>query len=143
MPTKADALVLRILEVFVRSPGELITKQDLVARVWQRRAVTENALTVAIARLRKTLEHESGVRDVLLTVHGRGYRFLRAVVTRDSQLPPPATPENVAPEPSPFVGRERVLAHLGAALSEARSGGGGVMVLTGAPPIWMTPHASR
>jgi DNA-binding winged helix-turn-helix (wHTH) protein len=138
--TKADGLLLRLLEVFVRNPGQLITKHELVSRVWQGRAVSENALTVAITRLRKTLTHERGVRDMVLTVHGEGYRFLPAVVTRELR-PAPSTAElGVAPNLAPFVGRERVMEHLRSALMEARSGSGsgGGIVLTGEPGIGKT-----
>jgi predicted ATPase len=137
VPVRADALVLRLLEVLVRRPGELVTKQELSVRGWEGRAVSDNALTVAIARLRRTLEHEHGACEMLLTVHGRGYRFLRAVEVLESPAQPP-TAGSVARAPSPLVGRERVLEHVGAALSEAASGSGGLFVLTGEPGVGKT-----
>jgi DNA-binding winged helix-turn-helix (wHTH) protein len=137
VPIKADALVLRLLEVLVRKAGELVTKQELSVRGWEGRPVSDNALTVAIARLRRTLEHERGAREMVVTVHGRGYRFLRPVARLD--LPPqPSASGSVARDPSPVAGRERVLEHLTAALSAAGSGSGGLFVLTGEPGIGKT-----
>jgi DNA-binding winged helix-turn-helix (wHTH) protein len=130
---KTEALVLRLLEVFVRNPGSVITKEDLVALVWGGRAVSENALTVAIARLRKVLEEKRAGNPLILTVHGRGYRFLRAVSVRDS-LPPPAAPQ----ASTPFVGREQVIADLNTALLEAKSGVGRAIVLRGEAGIGKT-----
>jgi DNA-binding winged helix-turn-helix (wHTH) protein len=75
VPVKVDALIMRLLEVFVRSPGKLITKSELVSFAWDRRVVSDNSLTVAIWRLRKILEETYGAQDTVLTVHGRGYRF--------------------------------------------------------------------
>jgi predicted ATPase len=94
-------------------------------------------LTVAIARLRNTLEHERGARKMVQTVHGRGYRFLRVVEVLESHPQPPVT-GGIARDPSPLVGRERVLEQLAAAMSEAHSGSGGLFVLTGEPGIGKT-----
>jgi predicted ATPase/DNA-binding winged helix-turn-helix (wHTH) protein len=136
-PVRADALVLRLLEALVRKPGELVTKQELWIRVWEGRVVSDNALTVAIARLRKTLEPERGARKMLQTVHRHGYRFLRVVEVLESHPQPPAA-GGVVRDPSALVGRERVLEQLAAALSEAHSGSGGLFVLTGEPGIGKT-----
>jgi DNA-binding winged helix-turn-helix (wHTH) protein len=134
---KADGLVLRLLEAFVRRPGALISKEELVALVWNGRVVSENALTVAVARLRKTLAIERGVREVLLTVQGRGYRFLRAVSTREPEATGKARPS--LPEGgAPFVGRESVISQLKQALAEARRGHGSLIVLRGEPGIGKT-----
>jgi predicted ATPase len=137
---RVDGLVLRLLEVFVRRPGELVTKQELGTRVWDGRAVSDNAITVAIGRLRGALEDERGEREMVLTVHGRGYRFVRKVEVLESRPQPPAA-GGAEHTPSPLVGRERVLQHLGAALSEAGSGSGGLFVLTGEPGIGKTRMA--
>jgi predicted ATPase len=74
---------------------------------------------------------------MVVTVHGRGYRFLRPVVLLDSRTQPLAS-GSVARDPSPLAGRERVLERLAAALSEAGSGSGGLFVLTGEPGIGKT-----
>ena len=85
-PIKADRLLLRILRVLVRRPGDLITKHEIVAEVWDDRAVSDNALSVSMARLRKLLGHERSRREMVLNVHGRGYRFMRPVTARDAAL---------------------------------------------------------
>jgi len=69
-PIKADTLLLRILRVLVRRPGDLITKGELVAEVWSGRVVSDNALSVSMARLRKLLGHARRSREVVLNVHG-------------------------------------------------------------------------
>lgn len=62
---KPDGLVLRLLEAFVRRPGELVTKQELATCVWDGRPVSDNAISVAIRRLRVALEHERGAHEVV------------------------------------------------------------------------------
>ncbi len=62
-----------ILEALVRSPGELVSKDELMDRVWAGAIVEENTLQVHISALRKALGPSRGL---LKTVSGRGYRLL-------------------------------------------------------------------
>jgi DNA-binding winged helix-turn-helix (wHTH) protein len=135
---KADSLVLRLLHALVLHAGRLVTKDEIVEHVWQGRAVADNVITVSMARLRKVLGHSRGERELVTTVYGRGYRFVRDVTTR-AGVPrastPPPTVHEVAP---PLVGRERVLARLHEALAEARAGRGRMCALLGEPGIGKT-----
>jgi eukaryotic-like serine/threonine-protein kinase len=133
-PLKADALLLRMLAVLVRRAGQLVTKQELLAQVWSGRAVSDNAVTVAMVRLRRLLGHNRGEREFVVNVHGRGYRFVRPVEQREAELAPVLTPQLNAP----FVGRERVMKQLQAALDEAREGRGSACMLLGEPGIGKT-----
>jgi eukaryotic-like serine/threonine-protein kinase len=135
---KADPLVLRLLAVLVGSAGQLVTKQELVTRVWNDRAVAENVITVAMVRLRKTLGHRRNEREFVSNVHGRGYRFVRPVTTRDAEPAPPLAPAVASAAAPPFVGRDRVRGRLRAALHELRAGRGGACVLTGEAGIGKT-----
>jgi len=69
------ARAMDVLGVLLAARGELVSKDELMARVWPGSAVDENNLHVQISALRKVLgEHTGGTRYVL-TVPGRGYRF--------------------------------------------------------------------
>jgi two-component system response regulator TctD len=64
---------LRLLEVFARHPGQILSKTQLMDRLFSFDAsVTENAIEVYVGRLRKKLE-KVGVR--IETVRGLGYRI--------------------------------------------------------------------
>ncbi len=64
---------LRLLEVFARHRGQILSKSHLLDRLFAQDAdVTENAIEVYVARLRKRLEG-AGVR--IETVRGLGYRM--------------------------------------------------------------------
>src|SRR5262245_508441 len=76
---KVDAPVVRLLLALVRSAGQLVLKEDLIAEVWEGRAVGDNVITVAMARLRKALQTGHRREEFINTVYGRGYRFLRPV----------------------------------------------------------------
>ncbi|MEJ6393903.1 response regulator transcription factor [Gymnodinialimonas sp. 2305UL16-5] len=64
---------LRLLEVFARNPGQILSKSQLLDRLFSQDAdVTENAIEVYVGRLRKKLDG-AGVR--IETVRGLGYRM--------------------------------------------------------------------
>src|SRR4029077_13271846 len=70
--TRAFELLLALLE----ANGSLISKEQLLTRVWPGIAVAENNLKVHVCALRKALGED---RDFILTEFGRGYRFIAAV----------------------------------------------------------------
>ena len=106
-PMKSDAQLLRTLAVLAGRAGQLVTKQDLVRGVWGGGVVTDNAVTVTIARLRKLLDHAREKREFIVTVHGRGYRFVRPVGRSAPQLVPSRELPRHPPNRPPFVGRDR------------------------------------
>jgi DNA-binding winged helix-turn-helix (wHTH) protein len=135
---KVDALVLRLLACLVRHAGSLVTKEEIVAEVWQGRAVADNVLTVSMARLRKALDCGRDGREIVATVYGRGYRFVRDVT---AARPPHALargPGIAAPAEPPLVGRERALQRLRDAFARARGGRGGMCAVIGEPGIGKT-----
>jgi DNA-binding winged helix-turn-helix (wHTH) protein len=73
--TRAFDLLLALLE----SDGSLVTKEQLLARVWPRIAVAEDNVKVHVSALRKALGED---RDFIRTEFGRGYRFTAAVQDR-------------------------------------------------------------
>ncbi len=75
-----------LLECLVEARGQVVSKEQIVARVWHGQQVAENNLTVQISNLRRVLaEHEE--TNLIGNVPGRGYQLLAEIV--------------VAPEPDP------------------------------------------
>jgi DNA-binding winged helix-turn-helix (wHTH) protein len=132
---RIDVLVLRVLQVLVRNAGELTSKEQLIAEVWNGRAVTDNALTVAVARLRKVFRELGMPRESILTSHGHGYRFTRRVSTHRRDAESASVVELYSPE---FVGRKHVMLQLQAALADAQNGRGRLVALCGDAGIGKT-----
>ncbi|HBK09572.1 MAG TPA: transcriptional regulator, partial [Acetobacteraceae bacterium] len=61
------------LMVLIESPGSIVSKDDLMARVWPSRVVTEANLQTQILALRQALGADRGL---IRTVAGRGYQFI-------------------------------------------------------------------
>ncbi|HEX4341504.1 MAG TPA: AAA family ATPase [Polyangiaceae bacterium] len=133
---KVDAIVLRLLAVLIADAGKLVTKEQLIARVWDARSVSENVITVAVTRLRKVLGHQKGKREFVVSVHGRGYRFVRPVSGTTADVDGAPMLRGL-----PFVGRARIVERLHAAVAGAALGNGGVCALIGEAGIGKTSLA--
>jgi TolB-like protein/DNA-binding winged helix-turn-helix (wHTH) protein/Tfp pilus assembly protein PilF len=89
---------LDVLSVLASAKGAVVSKDELMARVWPGIAVEENNLQVQISTLRKVLDHESCEHNLLVTVPGRGYRLLGL-----HDVPPgPAIPDKPSIAVLPF-----------------------------------------
>jgi TolB-like protein/DNA-binding winged helix-turn-helix (wHTH) protein len=65
-----------LLLTLVEHQGEVLSKRDLFKLVWANQYVEENNLTVHIAALRKALGETKNNTRFIITVPGRGYRFI-------------------------------------------------------------------
>src|SRR5947209_8164677 len=68
-----------LLEVLVQHSGQLMCKNDLMQMVWPDTFVEEGNLTHNISLLRKALGERPGDHRYVVTVPGRGYRFVAEV----------------------------------------------------------------
>jgi TolB-like protein len=68
--------VLDILCVLVSARGAVVTKDELLARVWPGVVVEESNIHVNVSALRKALDEGSSGQSHVVTVPGRGYRFM-------------------------------------------------------------------
>src|SRR5215470_15931595 len=81
VPVALGQRALEILLLMVSRRGELVTKDELMAEVWPGIVVEENNIQVHVSALRKVLATAGEGERYLLTVAGRGYRFVAPVET--------------------------------------------------------------
>jgi DNA-binding winged helix-turn-helix (wHTH) protein/tetratricopeptide (TPR) repeat protein len=92
-PVSLGSRVAEILLLFLRKPGELVSKDEIMDAVWPGTAVEEGNLTVQISALRRALG-----ASCIQTIPGRGYRWKLDVVGADTACPPPGlVPSTRAP----------------------------------------------
>src|SRR5271165_429123 len=75
-PIRLGGRAFDLLMALIESPGAIVSKDDLMARVWPDRVVAENNLQTQILALRHAFGAE---RDLIRTVTGRGYQFTGAI----------------------------------------------------------------
>jgi predicted ATPase len=122
-PVPVGARALDVLVVLIEARGRLVTKDELLERVWPGTIVEENALQVQISTLRKALGQDHGF---IKTISGRGYCFIAEVTNSEGSEPAaidpaPASaprpgsvspPTNLPAPTSGLIGRESQLSDL-------------------------------
>ena len=76
MPIPLGTRAFDLLLVLLEANGSLVTKEELMSRVWPGIVVAEENLKVQMSALRKAFGED---RDFIRTEFGRGYRFTAAV----------------------------------------------------------------
>jgi DNA-binding winged helix-turn-helix (wHTH) protein len=126
-PLQLGSRALDILIVLVEHAGEVVSKKELISRVWPDVTVDESGLRVHIAGLRKALgEGQAGARYVT-NIPGRGYCFVapisRANVSAKAPVSEPAISDQLHGLPARLtrmVGRDETLRLLAEQLAEQR-----------------------
>jgi predicted ATPase/DNA-binding winged helix-turn-helix (wHTH) protein len=85
-PVPVGGRAFKVIEMLAQSAGQLVTKDELMNRIWPGAIVLENTLYVHTAAVRKALGPYS---RLLKTESGRGYRLLGSWTIRHA---PTATP---------------------------------------------------
>jgi DNA-binding winged helix-turn-helix (wHTH) protein len=92
-PVRLGSRAMDILCMLASAKGQLVTKDELMTRVWAGQTVEENAIQVHVSALRKALAGDRTESSYVMTVPGRGYRFIAATdeasrtVSADLDLP--------------------------------------------------------
>jgi DNA-binding winged helix-turn-helix (wHTH) protein len=76
VPIELGTRAFDLLLVLLQADGSLVTKDELLHRVWRGIVVAEENLKVQISALRKALGED---RDFIHTEFGRGYRFIAPI----------------------------------------------------------------
>ena len=66
----------RTLELLCNRAGEMVTPDDILAEVWNGRAISANSVPVVISDLRQALEDDARSPRYIETVAKRGYRLM-------------------------------------------------------------------
>ncbi len=70
----------RALHLFLRNPGKILTREQLILEMTGRELrPNDRTVDVTIRRIRKHFESETNADDLIVTIHGEGYRFCGAV----------------------------------------------------------------
>jgi DNA-binding winged helix-turn-helix (wHTH) protein len=118
---RVGSRALDILIALLERPGKLVTRRELMERVWPQTVVVEANLNVNIAALRRALGDGHDGNRYLVTIPGRGYRFVASVTFSDFNLRDPTAlrPSNDLPTPiTRFVGRDEIVKQLAADLRQ-------------------------
>jgi len=86
-PVAIGSRALDVLAALVERPGDLLSRDEIVAAVWPATVVEDNNLNMQIAALRRILDEARTERSCIQTVPGRGYRFVGAITRQEADDP--------------------------------------------------------
>ncbi len=99
-PVPLTSKVFDTLLYMVRHHDAVLDKERIMEAVWPDSIVEENNLAQAISKLRQVFGETPGSHSYIVTIPGRGYRFVAEVnerpttaVTVESQIPSPNFPD--------------------------------------------------
>jgi DNA-binding response OmpR family regulator len=81
---KKDGSIIRVsptegllIQVFLENQNKILTRNDLLQKVWQYDAVIETrTVDVFVGKLRKYIEHNPAQPDFIISIRGVGYTYL-------------------------------------------------------------------
>src|SRR5258708_25375054 len=78
---KLERIPLEILILLLEHRGEIVSRDEIVARVWGKDVFldTDNSIRGAIRKIRRVLKDNPEAPRFIQTVTGRGYRFIAPV----------------------------------------------------------------
>jgi EAL domain-containing protein (putative c-di-GMP-specific phosphodiesterase class I)/DNA-binding winged helix-turn-helix (wHTH) protein len=85
-PVHIGSRALDILILLLERPGKLVTKNEIMARVWPDRCVESTNLTVNMCALRRALGDGHAGNRYVINIPGRGYLFVSPVTVIRSPM---------------------------------------------------------
>ena len=102
-PVRIHRRALGILCALAEAKGEIVSKDELMVRLWPGRVVEEGNLHVHVSALRKSLDEHGEGHSFVITVPGRGYRLADLTGLRSAQLAEGSSPPQLPLPDKPSI----------------------------------------
>jgi TolB-like protein/DNA-binding winged helix-turn-helix (wHTH) protein/Tfp pilus assembly protein PilF len=85
---KLERIPLDILFLLVERRGQLVTREDIIAKIWGKDVFldTDSSINGAIRKIRQALKDDPENPVFVQTVTGKGYRFIAAVTVTEAPI---------------------------------------------------------
>jgi len=104
---KLERIPLEILLLLLERPGEVVAREEIVARIWGNDVFldTDNSIRGAIRKVRQVLKDDPETPRFIQTVTGRGYRFIAPVASLEEgfRAKPPKPEASALPTPQQIL----------------------------------------
>jgi DNA-binding winged helix-turn-helix (wHTH) protein/TolB-like protein/Tfp pilus assembly protein PilF len=75
-----------LLLVLIENRGQIVSKDELLGKVWEGQFVEENNLTVQVSTLRKIFGEKKGEHRFIATIPGKGYKFVADLKDQTNEI---------------------------------------------------------
>ena len=98
VPVPLEPQVFSLLLLLVENHDRMVSRDEIVEKIWNGRAISDSALSSRVKSLRSAIGDDGARQEVIRTLRGRGFRCVAEV-----RIASPAAPriEPPAPEPAP------------------------------------------
>lgn len=115
-PLRLGRRAVEILLVLLEHAGQVVSKQQLIARVWPKSVVEDTNLRVHVAALRKALGDGQAGQRYIITVAQRGYSFVAPIsfapLEPQACIPHSSWAHNLPLPRTRIIGRQAILENL-------------------------------
>jgi len=102
-PVRLEPQVFNLLAYLIQHRDRVISKEELLERLWPGRIVGEATLTSRVKVARQAIGDRGREQRLIQTLHSRGYRFIAAVEERHDSAPARSDPHQPTGVPAPTV----------------------------------------
>src|SRR5216684_2508720 len=90
-PVRLQRLPLELLYLLVERRGELVTREEIIERLWRKSVFVdrENSINTAVRKIRGALNDDADAPRFIITVPARGYRFVAPICAVGHNSPVP------------------------------------------------------
>ncbi|MGI9293819.1 MAG: alpha/beta fold hydrolase [Pseudomonadales bacterium] len=75
-PVSVEPLVFDLLVYLIENRGRVVTRDEILDKLWKGKVVTDSALGARLKDVRKAVQDSGSKQEVIKTFHGRGYQFI-------------------------------------------------------------------
>jgi adenylate cyclase len=94
-PVSIEPQVFDLLVYLIENRERVVSRDELLEKLWEGKVVTDAALGVGLKGVRKAVQDDGSKQQVIKTVHGRGYQFIAEVTESVADISP-VTTDNTA-----------------------------------------------
>ena len=106
VPVHLEPQVYALLALLIQNRDRLVSKDEIIDKVWGGRFISESAVSSRVKSLRQSLGDSGTEQRFIKTVHARGFRF--AADVQISQAKAIATSDTIQTSPAPLDGRPSI-----------------------------------
>ena len=132
-PLKLERIPMELLVLLVEMRGQLVSREQIIERVWGKDVFidSDNSINSAIRKIRQVLKDDPDQPRFVVTVTGKGYRFIAPVEEASPLLAQPVPVAQPVPAPVPPVPTKHW-----PVLSMAAGGFAVILLAISIPGIW-------
>ncbi|KFG90866.1 Adenylate cyclase cya3 (Sinorhizobium meliloti) [Sphingobium herbicidovorans NBRC 16415] len=86
-PVPIEPQVLSLLALLVANRDRMVSKDEIIEKIWNNRAVSDAAVASRIKSARKAIADDGQQQRLVRTIHGRGFRFVGEVIFAGQSSP--------------------------------------------------------